>query len=301
MNNIQTFNNSTIITKSIKDIPEVEHQWSSEEFVKKCRHHFLDRDAKIGFYSEGGGIGDNIVFTNLPENFYYCYGKKIYNVGSSIFYKYNKFTQLSLERMACDFIIETYMQRLYFSDGWVSIPRDPNIQRKSLTNQIYHSLGIKEFVRHPCLYKGEDSVQKINQVVIHPYGKSCGNLPNNILRIIIQKYQNWNIVWIGKKSEGEIIPTKNFLDARDLDFWDTAKVISESAVFIGGNSGFMHVANAYHNIRKKIILHYNNEDEVSNFIPLGNVASQAIWADFGFEYYNRFNHDIGITKTFLKI
>ena len=75
-----------------------------------------------------------------------------------------------------------------------------------------------------------------------------------------------------------------------IKIWDTVKTISESSIFIGINSGPIHIANCYPHISKKIIMKESNEPPCfhsAKFDPLSDAFSEFnTWVDFGWQYFN---------------
>jgi hypothetical protein len=86
-----------------------------------------------------------------------------------------------------------------------------------------------------------------------------------------------------------------------LSKWDTIKIISSCAIYIGVDSGFYHAANCYPKVRKKIVLNFN-EEKLEKLIPLNlDIDPDFVWLDYGIEYFNIYDKDIGITNSYLKI
>ena len=95
------------------------------------------------------------------------------------------------------------------------------------------------------------------------------------------------------------------IDKRNLDIWDTVELIATSAIFIGVNSGPLHIANCYPHINKKVIITSKNKFNkklIKGFRPLkDDVHVDFKWLDYGLQYYNDTEFDIGCTHSYKKI
>lgn len=289
------------MTLNLNKIPEKKYNWS-HSFFRKTIETYITQNNKIGLCNRGGGLGDNVYMTNLPENFYYKYNKKLHCITNSELYRFNPYCEFQ-DLDNCDLVIDGYDKRLYFSNYYIQVPIFDELPRTSLNNQWFYSLGINEYVRQPRLYVFEDCCKKLNQLVLHPAGKSCGELSDFIIDYILGVYNGWKVFIIGDK-KGKYNKYDQFsyvTDMRDAGLWKTIKTIAESSIFIGVNSGFMHVANCYDSVKKKIILNFDNEKDFLRFRPLCGDTPNSYWIDIGFEYFNTLEYDCGATKSYLRI
>lgn len=262
----------------------------------------------IGVYFDAGGFGDRLQFASFPENFYRNTNLKLTIPFPIDCLAANPFVQIS--PIQPDLVIDLWFQHLIFTRTQTKIPFKPRNNFRSLAEKMLVFDDFKLYLNKPRLYLFEDS-RIINLVVIHRTGKTAGEINDNIVDYIVQKYKSrgFNIGQIGGKEDRRIEGTDDF---RGLNLFETANLISQSAVFIGVNSGMYHLASCY-NIQKKVILtQYDNEEQLENFMPCGynsdftsftesNYPKNSIWLDFSAEYYNMMDRDIGVTRSYLNI
>jgi hypothetical protein len=120
-------------------------------------------------------------------------------------------------------------------------------------------------------------------------------MPDTVIDRIKQNYRDYTVVQIGRTSDVET----PFEKALDLSVWDTAELISKAAIYIGVNSGFYHVANAYPKVRKKLVLDLGDE-KLDDFQPK-KFSRGLEWYDYNVEYFNTHYRDIGATTSFCNI
>lgn len=248
----------------------------------------LDLNKKYGFCGFNGGIGDQIMTSSFPENFFRNTGIKLIDLTNNWIFDHNPY----IVRGETPDVILNHLQRQI-----EIINNGTRKDWKSDAEEICNNFGIKKiFLRSPRLYKFEDSETKKDMVVVHTTGKTVGSMPRKIIEQIAENYKNYHIVQIGSSSDVETPFEKKI----NLSKWDTAKIISEAAIYIGVNSGFYHVANCYPKVRKKIVLQELTEDILLEFEPK-KTSKNFEWYDYNIEYFNKFNYDIGSTNSFMKI
>ena len=165
--------------------------------------------------------------------------------------------------------------------------------------------------RNQRLYKYENEKMTPNQVVVH-VGPSNSTpeqfISDDIINTIAENYKDFNIIQIGAEKDNDT----PFLDKRGLDIWDSAQLIAQSFIFIGPNSGPSHLANCYPRVNKKIILcsqMINHEtsryEELKSFITsntwMFGASDFERWIDYGCQYYNDREYDVGVTYSYKKI
>tara|TARA_Y100000004_G_scaffold33963_1_gene36192 strand:+ start:413 stop:1315 length:903 start_codon:yes stop_codon:yes gene_type:complete len=158
--------------------------------------------------------------------------------------------------------------------------------------------------RGPRLYKYEEPSNTIhNQIAVHvgPSKSASHFIPDYVINTIKERYSNYKIIQIGNEKD---IDTP-FIDKRGLEIWDSVEIIAKSAIFIGINSGPMNIANCYPHINKKLIIQ-DNRDQSKNsferFEPLNARLSPNFgWTDFGWQYYNTTEHDVGRMFSYKRI
>ena len=159
--------------------------------------------------------------------------------------------------------------------------------------------------RGPRLYKFEDPNDIVqDQITIHVgRGRTTTQyIPPNVIEKIKERYSNYKIIQIGSKQDND----SPFIDKRGLPLWETIETIAKSAIFIGINSGPMNIANCYTHINKKLILNCAamtwDKETIQRFEPLGgHISSNFNWCDYGWQYYNTEEHDIGTTYSYKRI
>jgi len=208
---------------------------------------------KVGFKCSGGGIGDKLFLSALPENYFLNTGNKLIDLDDVWCYDFNPYITRNEEP---DKII----------DLW---DNDTTVKGEifhSAIERICYNLNLNVFLRHPRLYQYEDNIPQNNLVTVHTTGiSSGGDLSDEILDQILKRYSRCKIIQIGSKKDK---PIKSFHDARGCDFWTSAEIISNSFVFIGPNSSMYNIALCYPHVCKKIILQEYSETQLEELFPL---------------------------------
>lgn len=248
----------------------------------------IDNNLKYGFTGFNGGIGDQVMVSSFPENFYKNYNIKLIDLNNLWVFDHNPY----IERRISPNIILNHL------NTQIQIIKSGNRKDfKSDAEEICNNFGLPECrLRSPRLYKYEDSKTEKDLVVVHTTGRTVGHLSDSIIDQILKNYSDYRIIQIGLSTDKQT-PFEKFLDKTK---WETAELISKAAIFIGVNSGFYHVANCYPKVRKKIILHELTENILSDFEPKKS-SKNLEWYDHNIEYFNVFDYDIGMTNSFIKI
>ena len=268
-------------------------------------------------------IGDKIQLSSIPEAFYKKYGQKLIDVKKCWIFDYNPyvvrdvdFPELKLkspndERIHLPVIYSRDLKtirRLWRKDTQISnLSRSYWFYLSAGVNPSFDMLKI-DFPRGPRLYKYEDP-RNVNptQIAIHvgPSGSLGRYIPDSILKTIKERYPNYDIIQVGSIGDN----SSPFIDKRDVELWESVKIIAQSAIFIGINSGPIHIANCYPHIIKKYIITSTVEDEevidIAQFSPLVGESfgktEWAGWVDHGWQYYNPTEYDLGCTYSYKKI
>jgi hypothetical protein len=238
------------------------------------------------------GIGDKVQFASIPENFYKNYGEKLIDLSNCWVYDHNPYILRDVEPEKTisfwnqPYKLDNYLNRFDYLNSLLNIP--------------------KMFCRTPRLYKYEDPSNVIqNKVCLHAQGKSSKHaLSKKTIDVIKERYSNYEIYQVGAKSDFDC----GVIDGRGSSIWDTVKCIATSSIFIGVNSGPINIANCYPHINKKIIIPINkgshvisNEELEKSARPLGSENHYFNWVDYGWQYFNDTDIDIGITHSYNKI
>ena len=243
----------------------------------------------LGIITPSNVSGDALQFACIPENFYRTHGKKLVDVSKSFVWDHNPFV---VRDKQADEIIDLWNYDFPHNPDW----SDPFLSK---SERWCAALDLKMFLRHPRLYIYEDIPQdfKPPMVTVHCTGKSRGSLSDEIIETIRQKYEKWTIMQVGGSSD----KATPFIDFRGANFWESAKVIASSQIFIGLDSAMYHVARCYPRVRKKVIIQdsHFDKDQLKKFHPFRKGFDD--WIDFDSEYFNEFDYDIGITNALYKI
>lgn len=235
------------------------------------------------------GIGDKVQFASIPENFYKNYGEKLIDLSNCWVYDHNPYILRNVEPEKTisfwnqPYKYENYLNRFDYLNSLLKIP--------------------KIFCRTPRLYKYENPSNVIqNKVCLHAQGKSSKHtLSKKIIDTIKDRYSNYEIIQIGgdKDIDCEVI------DFRGSDMWEMVEHIATSSIFIGVNSGPMNIATCYPHINKKILLNLGEGEfskrQVEKFHPLSIEHHLFSWIDYGWQYFNDTEVDIGCTYSYNKI
>lgn len=244
---------------------------------------------KIGITGNGpGGIGDALIKSSFPENFYKNFNNKVIDLDEHWIYDNNPYVIRGQEP---DVVIDFYRDQIKIINQGIRISHKSNAAEFCWNYQVP-----KIFLRHPRIYVFEDEPQVLNRLVVHVKGVTNGLMAKHVIDYIPLNYKNYEIIQIGMPNEPKV---SNSIDKRGLSKLDTIKIIASAAIYIGVDSGFYHAANCYPRVRKKIVLNYS-EDILNKVIPL-DITNNFEWLDYGVEYFNIYEKDVGITNSFLKI
>ena len=255
----------------------------------------------IGFDADitNSPLGDVICLTSIPENVYKTYGIKLIDMHKIWAFNNNPY-------VLRDIIPE---KTLNFSEvltefGQKRNRMDISSQTSSLSDLYCKTFNMKMFLRHPRLYRFENNIPDGNSIAIHTTSKGrdssrVGPIPLNILEHIYDTYKEFKIFQVGGVDDFKI-DRPNVIDKTGLCFLDTAEIISKCGMYIGVNSGHIHLANCYPRTKKKLLLFA--DEWLSTMIPQDySTKSRGGWIDFNWSYYNTTDDDIGVTMSFLKI
>jgi hypothetical protein len=232
-----------------------------------------------------GAIGDTLIYSSFPENYYYTFGEKVVDIQKFWFFDNNPFVIRDAE----------YDKVLNLLRDDLCVRPDINRSYASLAERtkLFFNPEQNIVLRHPRLYKYEDIPVNPLGVVIHTTGMTHPPMGDHIIEHLHRKYKNHDVIQIGGIHDK---PT-GFKSQLGLSRWEMAEIIASNQTFIGINSGLQHIANCYPNITKKIILNQDLED----LVPLNPSDCHSHWFDYGVQFFNPSNYDIGITFSYLKI
>lgn len=249
----------------------------------------LLRNSKVGIYNLGPGIGDHVYHTYFPEVYYKNTKKKVIDVKHHWCYDFNPYVEREGDP---DVLI----------CPWCINDRIKKNTHLSPVEVIFKGTSFNTFLRHPRLYRFEDSEKIPNGICVHTTGVSSKfSFPDSVIDVIQQKYgKDFQIFQVGAKTDK---PTP-FIDRRGLpSIWDTVELISKCQMFIGVNSGLYHIANCYPTVWKKIVLAdtLHSLDSLKAWTPLDTSMKDGVWSDIATTYYNLSEVDLGITYSYKKL
>lgn len=272
------------------------------------------------------GIGDHMVLTPIPEVLFNIYGKRTVMAREDkdvLFgFKYNPYV---------DFLDKSQRKNTKLGKiNYLNDSRNPEVTERyikerntvicsSQIDYILFSMGINKPAsygpRHPVIYRDYDVDH--NKITIHttgsdrtkheknPFRKECGEddvriMSDDIIDHILYKYKGFDIFQVGGESD-KPIDDKNVTDLRGCDIDECVSAIGSSRMFIGVDSGLMHISNSFENVETKIVLQQYPEDTLLRFLP-GDIRNYNFsWLDITNKYYNKYKHDIGFSFTYTKL
>jgi len=273
------------------------------------------------------GIGDLIITTSFPENFYKITGEKVLvdDYKAKWVFKYNPYVVFDYKSHDIQNI--PMMIEARYPDLVEKYIKDKNtFSISSQAEWIMYCVGLdtdKITIRHPRLYIHEDLKQKPKKLTVHTTGSNRSlvgeeqiryNLGEDAERImsdevietILNNYKDWEIYQVGGEDDKPL--GGNSIDLRGkLDLYEVAREIASSQRFIGVVSGLMHMANAYPNVEKRIVLmEFPDSTLRKGFqsIPLrpGELRNRMFaWLDPSNTFYNKYKIDMGVTCSYLKL
>lgn len=267
----------------------------------------LDYNKKIGIALRAKELGNCVMWTHLPENFYKCYGKKLVDIEKHWVFDYNPYVERDTNfEIGFDLNIFDSRDALYFQMYGRNLP-----VVLSRPDEDCNRLGIFDVnLRHPRLYQYEDIPKKLNKICLHissttkenvlpPYENEYRYMPQHVIEHILEKYSNYEIVQIGGQDDPLIVGIENKMN---LSYWELSKEIAECNMFIGIDSGPMNIAACYPSVNKKIVLNqFPIEYLKSNFYPMSSRFKHHQWFDWSSTFYNCDEDDAGVTFSYTKI
>lgn len=240
-------------------------------------------------------IGDSIMLTSIPENLYKSKGYKFVDLYNHWIFDYNPYV---IRGIKPDLVVSLHS----FTQRLLSKSKTP-FNHFGNSHQLYSlALGGSIYIGGPRLYCYEDIEQKSKTLCIHttPSTINAGRaeISDIVLDSIKKNYKGYTIIQVGSTSDKVVNFAKDY---RGTSIWEMVKLIASCEIFIGVNSGPIHIADCYPRVRKKILLFSETASQLTKFRPRGEGFIGADWINWGWEYYNTHNVDIGITKSHLFI
>lgn len=266
-------------------------------------------------------IGDQVCTTAIPENLFNATGKKCIITDKSIWpFQHNPYvdhmdvSELPKETLDITLLPDSrdpaQVKHYQTTTGCVTVG--------SQTEYMLAQLGIDQpELRHPRLYIYEDLDIVPQRVVVNTTGSdrtlvgepairyyagedSVRVMSDDVINSILKNYRDYEIVQIGASTDKPIDGKVKDLRGQ-LDYWGSAREIAQSAIFIGVNSGPMHLANCYPRTVKKIVLQEFPAKSLRTWRPGDTRNFLFSWIDPSSTMYNKFDFDVGPTYAHTKI
>lgn len=250
------------------------------------------------------GIGDALQFSSVFENFFRATGKKLLDINKPWFLDYNPFA------LRDDSVIPNKKVQLWnFSPNqfeWPEPARSEDRPKVYLSNaEIWATvLGVKVVLNRPRLYRFEDfPFASRKMICLHVNGVSHGEMPEHIIRHVIQKYApTRELVLVGNSSFDSVldkrfglpqIPTKTL--------WDFAELVSKARIFIGIDSGPSWIASCYPDVIVKKVRTKPIPEVFESWVPLQIRNIHSHWDSRECMIHNPTENDIGFTWSYKRL
>lgn len=192
------------------------------------------------------GIGDHLIFTRLPEEYYKQFGRNLrfcINDCHDI-WKHNRYIDIIDEL--------TISQHDEVVNLWHNV--EPLVSGPPVYKHTSRFVDNVRVNIKPTMGRSSCGIRQEKTVIICGQGKQksrknhCEKIPSIELCRLVNELDRMGycIVQIGGPHDDPIEGTE---DRRGLSIQDTYDVLGECSIFIGPNSGMMHLANAVSNVR----------------------------------------------------
>ncbi len=248
------------------------------------------------------GIGDALQYSSLPENFYRANNFKLIDVSRPWFFDHNPFVVRRDDEIPANITQEMWN----FSPTLYPWPRPmrkgPHQPQVYLSNaEIWSTLfGVPTVLNRPRLYRFEDAVPFKNRtaILLHAHGRSHGNMPDHVIKHVLSKYSDTGCLFqIGHKQS----PSLGIPRIETPSLWDLARVISESRMFIGVDSGPSWIAACYPDVQVKKVRTRPIVDLFKTWVPLEIDNIHSHWDDRCHQIFNISEDDVGFTSSYRRI
>lgn len=242
------------------------------------------------------GIGDAIQFTTVPENYYRHYSRPIVDTERNWVFDYNPY-------------VVRGVQPKKTHDVWNDILLD--VPKEKLGRTIMLCLAeapLKSFdypivMNRPRLYKFEHTpFSARTKIIVHVKGRSHGQMPEHIIKHIIEKYGDQDLWLLARPGEWDYPftwPGKVFNATPEI--WKSVEFIADAKMFIGLDSGPAWIAQCYPDIIVKKVRLIPELDRLKNWVPLEWCMLGSYWDDRSGFIYNPSSDDVGFTWSYKRI
>lgn len=247
------------------------------------------------------GIGDQLQFSSLPENYYRARGERLFDMSGLWFFDHNPYVSRDpLDKPTIPALIKELWN---FGDKQYVWPRP----RVGAYPQVYQSnaeiwaayMGVPVTLNRPRLYRFEGFPFAAREdILFQTTGRSHGVLPEEIVRHVLEKYgPTGRLKTIGPKHP--MLQSIPHYDTPTL--WDLAEVISKASMLIAPDSGPSWIGACYPDVRVKKIRTKPDINLLKDWVPLDIQNIHAHWDDRCHEIFNVSEYDVGFTQSYLRI
>lgn len=242
------------------------------------------------------GLGDGLIYSSLPENYYFATGERLIDVSRPWFFDHNPFVD---RESTPDEVREMWN----FSPTQYKWPRPRFEERPQvyLSNaEIWASLfGVPTVLNRPRLYRFEGFPYKDRKkIIIHTAGVSHGEMPDHVIEHIKEKYASTGELY--QIGTGRLARGIRHIETKTP--WDLAEVISQAKLFIGMDSGPSWIACCYPDVvTKKLRMKPNPPEMLHDWIPLEIRNIHSHWDDRTHQVFNSTLRDIGFTYSYRRL
>ncbi len=241
------------------------------------------------------GVGDQLQFSSLPENYFRATGNKLVDISKPWFFDDNPFVLRDVDA-------EKVTELWNFSPKTWNWPNPRGAGRPGVYTsnaEIWASLfNVPVRLNRPRIYRHESYPFDLRQkILVHTDGISHGRMTPAVLEHVIAKYgATRQLHFIGKDPPRIGLP---IIETPTL--WDLARVISEARMLIGMDSGPSWIAACYPDVIVKKLRYKPASHQFDSWVPLEVKNIHSHWDDRCHQIYNPTDEDIGFTSSFRKL
>lgn len=242
------------------------------------------------------GIGDRVQFTSVPENYFRMTGERLIDMDNAWYFDDNPFV---VRGKTPTKVIDLWNFSPMKYD-W-PVPPEPRPPVYLSNAEIWaRVVGLESTpLIRPRLYRHEDfPFEKREKIYLHTDGKSHGDLPEEIVRHVLQKYgptKQLHIIGIAPKN------TYGLPHVKTETLWDLAKVLSEARMLIGCDSGPSWIAACYPDVIVKKVRTRPAMDRYDTWTPLSVKNNHSHWDDRMFQIFVPDEKDVGAFQSYRKL
>ncbi len=242
------------------------------------------------------GIGDQLQFSSLPENYFRATGQKLPFTTRNWFLDFNPFVTFDAPEAPKRFV-ELWNFGHPNKYQW---PK-PHPQGVYLSNAELHAavLGVPAVLNRPRLYRFEEfPYEQREKILFHTHGRSHGVLPDDVIEHVIKKYGPTKRLYHVCLPETPDLGIPRIIAS---SMWDLAEVISTASLYIGIDSGPGWIACCYPDVVVKIVRTKPTPENFKNWVPLDVRNIHSHWDDRCRQVFNTSMNDYGFTYSYRKL